>query len=59
MAIDESEAETTAVAAAPRRGKDLAAEREALLIPAHFGGSHMARVLRDGTGFRPVVAPFG
>lgn len=40
-----------------RRVLDLAAEREALLIPAHFGGSHMARVLRDGSGFRPVLNP--
>lgn len=42
-----------------RRVLDLAASREALLIPAHFGGSHMARVLRDGSGFRPVLDPMG
>lgn len=40
-----------------RKVLDLAASREALLIPAHFGGSHMARVLRDGSGFRPVLNP--
>jgi len=34
---------------------DKAAAREALLVPAHFGGSHMARVLREGSGFRPVL----
>ena len=34
-----------------------AADREALLIPAHFGGNHVARVVRDGTGFRPILSP--
>jgi glyoxylase-like metal-dependent hydrolase (beta-lactamase superfamily II) len=38
-----------------RKVLDMAAAREALLVPAHFGGSHRARVLRDGTGFRPVL----
>lgn len=32
---------------------DLAASREALLVPAHFGGSHLVRVAREGSGFRP------
>jgi glyoxylase-like metal-dependent hydrolase (beta-lactamase superfamily II) len=32
-----------------------AADREALLVPAHFGGAHAARVVREGTGFRPVL----
>jgi glyoxylase-like metal-dependent hydrolase (beta-lactamase superfamily II) len=40
-----------------RRVLDLAASRQALLVPAHFGGSHMARVLRDGSGFKPVLNP--
>lgn len=40
-----------------RKVLELAASREALLIPAHFGGSHMARVLREGSGFRPVLNP--
>lgn len=40
-----------------RRVLDHAADREALLIPAHFGGSHMVRVLRDGNGFQPVLNP--
>ena len=31
-----------------------AADMEALLIPAHFGGRHFVRVVREGTGFRPV-----
>lgn len=30
------------------------ADDEALLVPAHFGGEHVVRVARDGTGFRPV-----
>lgn len=34
-----------------------AADREALLIPAHFGGAHVARVVRDGSGFRPILSP--
>lgn len=34
-----------------------AADSEALLIPAHFGGTHMARVVREGTGFRPILNP--
>jgi len=34
-----------------------AADREALLIPAHFGGAHAARVVRDGAGFRPILSP--
>ncbi|MES2044228.1 MAG: MBL fold metallo-hydrolase [Pseudomonadota bacterium] len=34
-----------------------AADREALLIPAHFAGAHVARVVRDGTGFRPILSP--
>jgi glyoxylase-like metal-dependent hydrolase (beta-lactamase superfamily II) len=38
-----------------RKVLELAASREALLIPAHFGGNHMARVLRDGSSFRPVL----
>ena len=38
---------------------DKAAAREALLVPAHFGGSHMARVLREGSGFRPVLGDVG
>lgn len=37
-----------------RRMLDDAAQSEALIIPAHFGGDHMVRVVRDGTGFRPV-----
>lgn len=37
---------------------ELAASREALLVPAHFGGNHMVRVLRDGSGFRPLLNPF-
>ncbi|WP_439814774.1 MBL fold metallo-hydrolase [Zavarzinia sp. CC-PAN008] len=32
-----------------------AADSQALLVPAHFGGAHVARVLRDGRGFRPVL----
>ena len=40
-----------------RRVLEHAADREALLIPAHFGGSHMVRVLRDGNGFQPVLNP--
>lgn len=32
-----------------------AAREEALLVPAHFAGSHAARVVRDGKGFRPVL----
>ena len=42
-----------------RQVLDLAASREALLVPAHFGGSHMARDLREGTGFRPVLGALG
>lgn len=38
---------------------DLAAAREALLVPAHFGGSHLVRVARDGSAFRPVLDPLG
>lgn len=38
---------------------ELAAKREALLVPAHFGGNHAARVLREGTGFRPVLGALG
>lgn len=34
-----------------------AADLEALLIPAHFGGSHVARVVREGSGFRPILSP--
>jgi glyoxylase-like metal-dependent hydrolase (beta-lactamase superfamily II) len=30
------------------------ADADALLIPAHFGGEHVVRVARDGTGFRPI-----
>ncbi|MDH7974306.1 MBL fold metallo-hydrolase [Sphingomonas sp. AR_OL41] len=33
-----------------------AADREALLIPAHFAGAHVARVVREGTGFRPILS---
>lgn len=40
-----------------RRVLDYAADREALMIPAHFGGNHMVRVLREGSGFRPVLNP--
>lgn len=29
-------------------------DREALLVPAHFGGEHVVRVAREGTNFRPV-----
>lgn len=36
---------------------DRAADRAALLVPAHFGGSHVVRVLRQGAGFRPVLDP--
>lgn len=32
-----------------------AADREALLVPAHFGGIHCCRVRRDGDGFRPIL----
>jgi glyoxylase-like metal-dependent hydrolase (beta-lactamase superfamily II) len=32
-----------------------AADREALLVPAHFGGVHCCRVSRDGDGFRPIL----
>jgi glyoxylase-like metal-dependent hydrolase (beta-lactamase superfamily II) len=42
-----------------RRVLDLAADRAALLVPAHFGGAHVARVLREGTGFRPVLGARG
>lgn len=38
-----------------RRVLDEAADSGALLVPAHFGGSHVARVLREGTGFRPML----
>lgn len=38
-----------------RQVLDMAAAKEALLIPAHFGGTHTARILREGTGFRPVL----
>ena len=31
-----------------------AAERNALLIPAHFGGVHCCRVRRRGDAFEPV-----
>jgi glyoxylase-like metal-dependent hydrolase (beta-lactamase superfamily II) len=31
-----------------------AADRDALLVPAHFGGEHLIRVAREGAGFRPV-----
>jgi glyoxylase-like metal-dependent hydrolase (beta-lactamase superfamily II) len=34
-----------------------AADSEALLVPAHFGGAHVARVVRDGAGFRPDLSP--
>lgn len=40
-----------------RRVLGEAADSEALLIPAHFGGAHVARVVRDGTGFRPILSP--
>jgi glyoxylase-like metal-dependent hydrolase (beta-lactamase superfamily II) len=42
-----------------RRVLDMAAACGAVLIPAHFGGSHMARVLREGSGFRPVLGDAG
>jgi glyoxylase-like metal-dependent hydrolase (beta-lactamase superfamily II) len=29
-------------------------DTNALLVPAHFGGEHVVKVVRDGTGFRPV-----
>ena len=32
-----------------------AAEREALLVPAHFGGIHCCRVRRDGDAFLPIL----
>jgi glyoxylase-like metal-dependent hydrolase (beta-lactamase superfamily II) len=32
-----------------------AADREALLVPAHFGGIHCCRVRRDGDAFLPVL----
>jgi glyoxylase-like metal-dependent hydrolase (beta-lactamase superfamily II) len=34
-----------------------AAVREALVVPAHFGGQHVVRVMREGAGFRPVLRP--
>ncbi len=42
-----------------RRVLDMAADRAALGVPAHFGGSHVARVLREGTGFSPLLGPVG
>ena len=33
-----------------------AAEREALLVPAHFGGEHCCRVRRAGDTFTPMFA---
>ena len=38
-----------------RRILDEAADREALLVPAHFGGVHCCRVRRDGEHFIPVL----
>jgi hypothetical protein len=29
-------------------------EEEALLIPAHFAGEHMVRVVRTSSGLRPA-----
>jgi glyoxylase-like metal-dependent hydrolase (beta-lactamase superfamily II) len=40
-----------------RRVLGQATDLEALLIPAHFGGDHLVRVAREGTGFRPVLSP--
>jgi glyoxylase-like metal-dependent hydrolase (beta-lactamase superfamily II) len=37
-----------------RQVLDEAAATDALLVPAHFGGTHVVRVRRDGPGFRPV-----
>ncbi|MCE3284378.1 MAG: fold metallo-hydrolase [Steroidobacteraceae bacterium] len=37
-----------------RRVLELAAEREALLVPAHFGGEHCCRVRRDADTFVPI-----
>jgi glyoxylase-like metal-dependent hydrolase (beta-lactamase superfamily II) len=31
-----------------------AADREALLVPAHFGGAHCCRVRRRGGAFEPI-----
>lgn len=33
---------------------DTVVDREALLVPAHFGGEHVVRVVREGTNFRPI-----
>ena len=33
-----------------------AADRDALLVPAHFGGAHCCRVRRQGDGFVPEFA---
>ncbi len=49
--------EGAAVAELGAVGAGEAADREALLIPAHFAGAHVARVVRDGTGFRPILSP--
>jgi glyoxylase-like metal-dependent hydrolase (beta-lactamase superfamily II) len=40
-----------------RRILEEAAQREALLVPAHFGGAHCCRVRRDGAAFVPVFEP--
>lgn len=34
------------------------ADKQALLVPAHFGGEHVVRVAHEGTGFRPVYVRF-
>ena len=40
-----------------RRILEEAADREALLVPAHFGGVHCCRVRRSGDSFIPVLEP--
>lgn len=40
-----------------RRVLNEAADSGALLIPAHFGGDHVVRVVRDDGGFRPILSP--
>jgi glyoxylase-like metal-dependent hydrolase (beta-lactamase superfamily II) len=49
---DQSQARVTR-----RRILEEAADREALLVPAHFGGVHCCRVLRRGDTFIPVLEP--
>jgi glyoxylase-like metal-dependent hydrolase (beta-lactamase superfamily II) len=40
--------------ASRRQVLEEAAATGALLVPAHFGGAHVVRVAREGSGFRPV-----